>query len=137
MLSGVLCAIVDGEFPTVIGVENRSFDTQHRWSHLPWFPSPDRDLVLWENMVLGSIAGGCAAAVTTPLDVAKTRLMTQTLTAKAERYTGIRHALQHVYAEGGVAGLFAGIKPRVLWISVGGAIFIGSFEEYKRLMSRR
>jgi solute carrier family 25 S-adenosylmethionine transporter 26 len=97
----------------------------------------ERDLVLWENMVLGSIAGGCAAAVTTPLDVAKTRLMTQTLTDKALRYTGIRHALRAVYAEGGVPSLFSGIKPRVLWISVGGAIFIGSFEEYKRLMARR
>ena len=52
------------------------------------------------------------------------------------RYTGIRHALRDVYAEAGMSGLFAGLKPRVLWISLGGAIFIGSFEEYKRMLAR-
>jgi solute carrier family 25 S-adenosylmethionine transporter 26 len=86
-------------------------------------------------MGLGAISGACAAAVTTPLDVAKTRLMTQTLVASELRYTGVLHALTKVYEEGGVRALFAGIKPRVAWISVGGAIFIGSFEEYRRRIS--
>ena len=72
--------------------------------------------------------------MTTPLDVAKTRLMTQTKTASAQRYRGVVHALTSVYAEGGMKALFSGIKPRVTWISVGGAIFIGSFEEYSRLL---
>jgi solute carrier family 25 (mitochondrial S-adenosylmethionine transporter), member 26 len=94
-----------------------------------------RELVLWENAGLGSIAGGVAAAITTPLDVVKTRLMTQTNTAQAERYTGVVHALKQIMREEGARALFAGIGPRVAWISVGGAIFIGSFEEFKRRLS--
>lgn len=95
-----------------------------------------RDLELWQNMGLGFVCGGTAAALTTPLDVAKTQLMTQTNTAKSLRYTGVIHALTSIYKEGGMAALFAGVKPRVAWISIGGAIFIGSFEEYTRLLKR-
>lgn len=94
-----------------------------------------RDLVLWENALLGSIAGGAAAAVTTPLDVAKTRLMVQGSTPAADRYTGVRDVLVRVAREEGVATLFSGIVPRVAWISVGGAIFIGSFEEFRRRLT--
>lgn len=93
------------------------------------------DLVLWENCLLGSIAGGVAAAVTTPLDVVKTRLMTQTRTAAADRYAGWSDAFRRITAEEGGAALFSGIRPRVAWISVGGAIFIGSYEEAKRRLA--
>ena len=48
------------------------------------------DLVLWENAVLGSVAGAVAAAATCPLDVIKTRMMTQTATAAGLQYTGER-----------------------------------------------
>ncbi len=94
--------------------------------------------MLWENAVLGSIAGGVAAAVTTPLDVIKTRLMTQ---AGAEhgvdKYNGWFDALRRIPREEGVGALFRGIRPRVAFISLGGAIFIGSFEEFKRQLARR
>lgn len=93
------------------------------------------DLVLWENSLLGSIAGGVAAALTTPLDVIKTRLMTQTRTAAADRYTGWSDAFRRITAEEGAGALFSGIRPRVAWISVGGAIFIGSYEEAKRRLA--
>lgn len=35
--------------------------------------------MLWENMMLGSVAGALSAGVTTPLDVLKTRMMTQVM----------------------------------------------------------
>lgn len=93
------------------------------------------DLILWENALLGSLAGGVAAAVTTPLDVIKTRLMTQTKTASADRYKGWSDAFTRIYREEGASAFFSGIKPRVAWITVGGAIFIGSFEELKRRLN--
>lgn len=95
-----------------------------------------RDLWLAENSVLGFVCGGTAAAITTPLDVAKTRLMTQTTTERSARYTGIAHTLTSLYKEGGFRCLFSGVQPRVMWISIGGAIFIGSFEEYRRILAR-
>lgn len=88
--------------------------------------------MLWENCAVGSVAGGIAAALTTPLDVVKTRLMTQTHTTAADRYSGVVHALRRIAAEEGVGALFSGLRPRVVWISVGGTIFFGTYEEAKR-----
>jgi solute carrier family 25 (mitochondrial S-adenosylmethionine transporter), member 26 len=92
--------------------------------------------MMWENMILGFFCGGFSAAVTTPLDVARTRLMTQTKTAAAQRYSGVLSALTGTLKEEGAGALFSGVKPRVAWISLGGAIFMGSFEEYSRIMRR-
>ena len=58
--------------------------------------------------------------------------MTQIHTPAAERYTGLAHALRHIYTNEGAAALLSGLGPRVLWIGIGGAVFIGSYEEYKR-----
>ncbi len=41
--------------------------------------------------------------------------------------------LMDVYRKEGLGALFAGIVPRVMWISLGGAIFFGVYEESKRL----
>lgn len=56
----------------------------------------------------------------------------QTGTAVAHRYTGWSHALRTIVREEGAGAFLAGLRPRVAWISVGGAVFIGSFEEMKR-----
>lgn len=131
--------------------------------------------------VLGAVSGGLAAAVTTPLDVVKTRLMTQpTRTVPglgaglgagpgsglgAEPYRGVVSTLMRIHRDEGLAGLFSGlhgssrvhlssavslwmvvavvtvcggwpcvavdisgVRPRVAWISLGGAVFFGVYE---------
>lgn len=88
--------------------------------------------MLWENCILGSTAGAIAAGVTTPLDVVKTRLMTQTKFAQEDRYVGIRHAMLQIVKEEGVKTLFSGVRQRVIWIGFGGTIFFGTYEECKR-----
>jgi solute carrier family 25 S-adenosylmethionine transporter 26 len=35
---------------------------------------------------------------------------------------------RQIVAEGGTGALFRGITPRVIWISVGGAIFLGAWD---------
>ena len=76
----------------------------------------------WESGLFGSAAGAVAAGVTTPLDVLKTRMML------AKEKTAMMPLLRDVLRESGPRAFFAGIGPRVLWISAGGAIFLGSYQ---------
>ena len=46
-------------------------------------------------------------------------------------------AVTVIFQEKGVKGLFAGVTPRTIWISVGGAIFFGVYEKMKLSMSHR
>ncbi|KAK3997045.1 mitochondrial carrier domain-containing protein [Cladorrhinum sp. PSN332] len=75
-----------------------------------------------ESALYGSLAGGVAAAVTTPLDVLKTRVMLST------QKEGMGAIVKDILREHGVRPFFAGIGPRVMWISIGGAIFLGSYQ---------
>lgn len=75
-----------------------------------------------ESALYGSISGGVAAAVTTPLDVLKTRVMLST------RRESMGQIVRTILNENGIRPFFAGIGPRVMWISAGGAIFLGSYQ---------
>eukprot|EP00088_Acartia_fossae_P046933 TRINITY_DN5081_c0_g1_i1.p1 TRINITY_DN5081_c0_g1~~TRINITY_DN5081_c0_g1_i1.p1 ORF type:complete len:269 (-),score=15.44 TRINITY_DN5081_c0_g1_i1:396-1202(-) len=81
-----------------------------------------------ESAVCGALAGGFSAAVTTPLDVAKTRIMLAPSHTPQASY-GIFKTLKVVGGESGVKGLFAGVLPRTMWISIGGAVFFGVYEK--------
>ncbi|XP_050727528.1 S-adenosylmethionine mitochondrial carrier protein-like [Eriocheir sinensis] len=88
----------------------------------------------WQASLCGAFAGGLSAALTTPLDVAKTRIMLahhESITAKGN----IKTVLRTVYKQQGLSGLFAGVVPRTLWISVGGAVFFGVYEKAKLLFT--
>jgi solute carrier family 25 S-adenosylmethionine transporter 26 len=74
------------------------------------------------SAVYGSISGAIAAGVTTPLDVLKTRLML------ARERIGALEMLRQIIKESGAKSLFAGLGPRTAWISIGGAIFLGSYQ---------
>ena len=50
-----------------------------------------------------------------------------------KRYFGLVNTLKRVYAEGGYNALFAGIQPRVMWISLGGFVFFGAYEYSKSI----
>lgn len=82
----------------------------------------------FQSALYGSIAGAVAAFVTTPMDVAKSRIM---LAGKAESLASgnVLGALNQIIAEKGIRGCFAGVVPRVIWISMGAAIFLGSYEK--------
>ncbi|MQL97569.1 hypothetical protein Taro_030260 [Colocasia esculenta] len=93
-----------------------------------------RDLTDPENAVIGAFAGVITGAVTTPLDVIKTRLMIQ---GSAKQYRGVVDCVQTVVREEGPSALLKGIGPRVLWIGIGGSIFFGVLERTKLLLSQR
>ncbi|KAG6022510.1 hypothetical protein E4U40_004575 [Claviceps sp. LM458 group G5] len=80
------------------------------------------DVSAVESGLYGSVAGGVSAAATTPLDVLKTRVMLST-----ERVS-VAHVFSSMVREEGWRPFFAGLAPRVTWISIGGAIFLGSYQ---------
>ena len=75
-----------------------------------------------ESGVLGSVAGAVAAGLTTPLDVLKTRMML------AKEKQAAVPLFMHIWKQSGPKAFFAGIGPRIMWISAGGAIFLGSYQ---------
>ncbi|XP_075482659.1 S-adenosylmethionine carrier 1, chloroplastic/mitochondrial [Primulina tabacum] len=93
-----------------------------------------RDLNDPENAIIGAFAGALTGAITTPLDVIKTRLMVQ---GSTNQYKGIVDCVQTIVREEGAPALLKGIGPRVLWIGIGGSIFFGVLESTKRLLAER
>uniref|UniRef100_A0A8W7PA95 SLC25A26 n=2 Tax=gambiae species complex TaxID=44542 RepID=A0A8W7PA95_ANOCL len=77
--------------------------------------------------ICGAISGGIAAGLTTPLDVAKTRIMLAEQ-LESNRMGGMGRILRNIYRERGIRGVFAGFVPRVTWITLGGAIFFGMYD---------
>ncbi|XP_065858662.1 S-adenosylmethionine carrier 1, chloroplastic/mitochondrial [Euphorbia lathyris] len=65
-----------------------------------------------EGLVLGGLAGGFSAYLTTPLDVIKTRLQVQGSTI---RYNGWLDAMQRIWKKEGMKGMFRGSIPRITW----------------------
>ncbi|XP_048029654.1 S-adenosylmethionine mitochondrial carrier protein [Megalobrama amblycephala] len=105
------------------------------WEYLKavWWRRQGGRLDSWQAAVCGALAGGVAAFVTTPLDVAKTRIML----AKAGTSTAsgnIPMVLYEVWKSRGIPGLFAGSIPRVTFISMGGFIFLGAYEKVRRTL---
>ena len=92
----------------------------------------ERPVSAIEGAIFGSIAGGFSAAVTTPLDVAKTRQM---LDVEGKTYVGMVPTLRKILAEEGAGALFSGVTPRVTWITIGGFVFFGAYESVKRKLS--
>jgi solute carrier family 25 S-adenosylmethionine transporter 26 len=85
-----------------------------------------------QSALFGSLSGAFAAAITTPLDVVKTRMMTSPLEYRGNIYT----CLHKIYVEEGWKAWFRGIQPRVFWISIGGAVYFGAYEETKKMYSK-
>jgi solute carrier family 25 S-adenosylmethionine transporter 26 len=78
------------------------------------------------SAMFGSVAGAIAAGLTTPLDVIKTRVMLARRGEGGARVR-IRDVVQEISGEG-FGAFWRGIGPRVAWIGIGGAVFLGSYQ---------
>lgn len=99
-------------------------------------PYWSRNLELFVKSCDGSIAGAVASAVTTPLDVAKTRIQLADLDQNPDcnqNRNPIR-ILRSIYRQKGIPGIFSGFVPRVMWTTIGGFIWFGTYSFVKYLL---
>ncbi|TNN20449.1 S-adenosylmethionine mitochondrial carrier protein, partial [Schistosoma japonicum] len=92
-------------------------------------------LKAWQSAMCGCLAGTIAGALTTPLDVAKTRIM---LAEPNSNFASghIIYAIRTIFQENGIRGLFSGLIPRISLLSIGGAIFLGIYDISARFWTK-
>lgn len=83
----------------------------------------------FQGAACGSAAGAVAAAITTPLDLVKTRMMLERDLQGPQVYRSTVGSLKRIAYEEGVPALFRGLGLRVSWITAGGFIFFGAYEK--------
>ena len=89
------------------------------------------------HIISGAGAGAFAAAMTTPLDVAKTFLNIteqQRNLKREEMVKGLVGAFRAIYKSAGVAGYFKGVSARVLFQMPSTAICWSVYESFKYLL---
>jgi hypothetical protein len=94
------------------------------------------------NMVIGAATGALTSLVTEPLDVVKTRMMTQQRAGSLLKpgitlYKGWRHGLVTIVKEEGVAALWKGSFPRLVWVAGSGAIWYSTYATVSQIIARR
>lgn len=89
------------------------------------------------HMLSGAVAGGAAAAITTPLDVCKTLLNTQETRSggRGRALVGLGNAVRCVYAHGGLSGFMRGLQARVVYQIPSTAICWTVYESMKFVLS--
>ena len=86
-----------------------------------------------KSAACGSFSGALAAAVTTPLDVVKTRYQIG-YSASNVRYESSSHVVKLLLEEEGARAFMKGVEPRVVWIGIGGFVFFGAYEGAKGML---
>lgn len=86
------------------------------------------------SLVTGAAAGALAATMTHPLDLVKTRLMTQGVrgASGAQLYRGVASTLRTVAREEGLRGLGRGLRVRLFYNALFTAFGLTCFEAFKR-----
>ncbi|KAG8836104.1 Fe(2+) transporter [Serendipita sp. 399] len=109
------------------------------YDHTLKFINPTRKYDPLSHVAAGGIAGAVAAAVTTPLDVAKTLLQTRGTTEDREirKANGIRDAVKIIWRRDGLRGFGRGLTPRVLTFMPSNAICWMSYEFFKMVLRLR
>lgn len=91
------------------------------------------------HCIAGAVAGGFAAALTTPMDVIKTMLQTRGTAMDVELRTvnGFTAGCRLLYRRAGFRGFFKGVRPRVLTTMPSTAICWSAYEASKAYFIRQ
>eukprot|EP01013_Petalomonas_cantuscygni_P015900 TRINITY_DN32819_c0_g1_i1.p1 TRINITY_DN32819_c0_g1~~TRINITY_DN32819_c0_g1_i1.p1 ORF type:complete len:301 (+),score=53.25 TRINITY_DN32819_c0_g1_i1:181-1083(+) len=90
------------------------------------------------RMALATLAGGCAAIISCPVEVSLVR-MTVDQRRPAEQRVGYRHffhALGHTAERDGVLAFWRGCQPFVMRCMLVGASQVGSYDQFKAMYQR-
>jgi solute carrier family 25 S-adenosylmethionine transporter 26 len=99
-------------------------ELKFRW-HTNQESSRNHSQFSWKLFAAGAVAGSLASGFMTPIDVMKTRLSTGTCPID------MPGCMNHIIAEQGWKGLYAGAGSRMLWSGAFASIGFGSFEAAK------
>jgi len=80
-----------------------------------------------QSGVCGSVASAIAAALTMPLDVAKTRIILSNSSDVSHTENPFR-IIWRIFRNEGVSRLFSGISPRIAMMTVGGFLYLGAYD---------
>jgi len=83
----------------------------------------------FEDSMMGAFAGGVGSLISNPMDVVKTRVMTQ-----PGLYPTVWSAVSKLWAEEGAAAFFKGTAPRLLHKVPANAIFFATYEILRGLL---
>lgn len=90
-----------------------------------------RDVSGVEGITLGACVGGVVGAVTTPMDVVKTRVMSQRA-GWGKCYGGWIGCAKKTIRGEGVAGLFRGVGCRTVYMAASVALFAVAYEQGRK-----
>lgn len=93
---------------------------------------PGEGQVVAVQAASGLLAGMTSGALTTPLDVVKTRLQTSPLRADGGRPPGIGQVVRELYGREGPLGFLRGLGPRMANVSLWGTCMVVVYEGLKR-----
>uniref|UniRef100_A0A1I7ZFZ7 Mitochondrial carrier protein n=1 Tax=Steinernema glaseri TaxID=37863 RepID=A0A1I7ZFZ7_9BILA len=120
------------------------FMTYEFWQH---YLNPEHKYDPRSHLISGALAGGLAAAVTTPMDCIKTVLNTQqsaeitadrsVLLKATSSYHGIKDTVSSIYRCRGSAGFFSGIQARVMFTMPATALSWSVYELFKYILSEQ
>ncbi|CAN8069731.1 unnamed protein product [Agarophyton chilense] len=88
-----------------------------------------------ENLAVAGVAGALAAILLTPIDVVKTRIMTQRVGSTA--YSGVIGTLQKIVREEGAATLMKGVIPRIVFLAPLAGITFSVYEAVAANIKKR
>ncbi|KAK4535828.1 hypothetical protein CDCA_CDCA06G1853 [Cyanidium caldarium] len=114
-------------------LEFGAFEQLKRWVQR-W--TGQQQLPSWQLLLVGMSAGGTVGALTTPLDVIRTRLMVTVAPAVGSNaagagWRGAFHTLQHMIRREGAGVLFHGMIPRITWEAASSGVFFMFFDSLK------
>eukprot|EP00737_Agarophyton_chilense_P004613 gb/GEZJ01005951.1/.p1 GENE.gb/GEZJ01005951.1/~~gb/GEZJ01005951.1/.p1 ORF type:complete len:230 (+),score=20.03 gb/GEZJ01005951.1/:615-1304(+) len=93
-----------------------------------------------DHVLVGALTGMITSVITEPLDVIKTRLMTQRMKGirpGITMYHGWLHCMRTIVREEGSLALWKGTLPRLVWVGASSAIWYGTYQAVRHSMSQR